>query len=338
MSQDIVVRTLNDSEFDAWNRLNASSPSGSIYSTPAYLDCLCRAAGGRFEVVGAYQGDELRGGIGLYRSSTWAGEIVSNRLLLYYNGPILKEYGTKYPSERTSRRNAILSALVEVLSRDPAVHVSLHCRALLDARPFLVRNWNAAPMYTYVVDLRDIKGAWDRVAQNLRRLIKRCASKGVRFSEDDDFDSFYDMHMETHHRKGASLYLSKEAYRRFVERLRAQNLARLFHARLPGGKSAASQLVLLGDHPVCHTVCAGAVAEHLSLGTTPFLRWRVFEKLAEMRYAGNDLTNAWLNDVARFKGQLGGDLEMNLQLERPYSRKWRFYKKLARFRSFLGRA
>jgi hypothetical protein len=91
----------------------------------------------------------------------------------------------------------------------------------------------------------------------------------------------------------------------------------LYQARLPDGRVAATQLVLLGTHPVTHTVCAGAEPQWQKLGTTPYLRWKVFEDLAEAGYAGNDLTDAALNPVTRFKSQLGTELTMNLVVSRP---------------------
>jgi len=75
--------------------------------------------------------------------------------------------------------------------------------------------------------------------------------------------------------------------------------------------------VLLGCHPVSHTVCAAAQAEFLKLGTAPFLRWKAFKALAQLGYQANDLTDAALNSVTHFKGQFGGELEVNFVLTRP---------------------
>ena len=60
-----------------------------------------------------------------------------------------------------------------------------------------------------------------------------------------------------------------------------------------------------------HTVSAAADAERQKSGSNPFLRWSVFEHLAAQGYAANDLTDASLGSVARFKSQLGGDLAMS---------------------------
>ena len=97
-----------------------------------------------------------------------------------------------------------------------------------------------------------------------------------------------------------------------------QILARLGHA-VYQDKVVASQLMLVGPHPVSHTVCAGADEDHLRLGASAFLRWQGFLSLHRDGHAANDLTDASLNPVTRFKSQLGGDLTPTLSLSRTDS-------------------
>jgi Acetyltransferase (GNAT) domain len=317
LKPDVTGRWLADAEWPAWVKLVTESAEGSIYSLPEYLAALGEATGGRFRILGAFRGDELCGGVALYEEATRLGPWVSPRLLLFYNGLVLKSYDTRYPSQRTARQVACLAAMEAALSGAGHAHVALKSRGCFtDARPLLSKGWTARPSYSYVVSLTDLKAQWQRVEQNLRRLVDRCARQGLVLTEDSDFDSFYAMHQATHQRKGAALYLPRDRFRRFVERLRAKGLARLYHARLPEGRSISSQLVLVG-HPVTHTVTAGADPEFLNLGATAFLRWKVFEDLAALGYTGNDLTDAPLNSVTHFKSQLGGDLQLCLVVERP---------------------
>jgi hypothetical protein len=197
----------------------------------------------------------------------------------------------------------------------------------------LAKGWTARPQYSYVVPLADLDSLWSRMEQNLRRLVERCGAQGLSVTEDDDFDGFFRLHSQVSERKGAGLYLPGPAFRRFFERLRALGLARLYHARLPGGTSISSQLVLLGPHSVSHTASAAADRDHLKLGATAFLRWNVFRLLSEQGVGANDLTDAALNPVTHFKAQLGGDLQMCLWLEAPESARFR----LARAGDELGR-
>ncbi len=327
------VRTgyLSEQEYDAWNRMVLQSPQGSIYSLPEYLDILCSVAGGQFRLLSCFKGDEIVGGIALYETERRFGKLVSNRLLLYYNGIVLKAQNSSYPSQRTSKDIEIMSALESELSSCDYSRIVLHNRSPLnDIRPFLSKGWEAWPSYTYVVPVSDYDATWARVEQNQKRLVKRCESNGVVLSEDDDFDSFYRMHVETHKRKGAPLYLPRDAFRTYFEKLSSLGMCRLFHARMPDGRSIAAQLVLMCGHPVTHTVTAAADGEYLKLGSTPFLRVKVFERLAALGYEANDLTDADLNPVTRFKSQLGGDLEMTLVLRKTYSVGLRVQESLSR--------
>jgi len=178
--------------------------------------------------------------------------------------------------------------------------------------------------------------AWARVDKNLRRLVTRCEAHGLALDVDGDFDAFHRLHEATHLRKGAPLYLEREAFRRFHATLREQGLARLYHAIAPDGRVAASQLVLTG-HPVTHTVAAATDADFLNLGASAFLRWKVFEHLAQHGYAANDLTDAALNPVSAFKAQLGGELQVNLEFWRRDAAALRAWEQFRRSGAALKR-
>ncbi|MBX3001083.1 MAG: GNAT family N-acetyltransferase [Caldilineaceae bacterium] len=135
----------------------------------------------------------------------------------------------------------------------------------------------------------------------------RAHSLGLTTTTDDDFESFFRLHHQIHLRKRAPLYLPNESFRTYVQRLLAQDLARLYHACLPDGRSVATQLILTGSHPITHTVCAASDEAHLNTGANSFLRWMTFNSLAALGYTGTDLTGApYPHKVSRFKRQLGG--------------------------------
>jgi hypothetical protein len=331
MSAAITPRLLKESDYASWTQLVSQSAEGSPYHLPEYLDSLCRATGGRFKLLVAERNGEMLGGVPLYEEQSRWGRFVAPRLLLYYNGFVLKPYTGKYPSECAGLRIKILTALEEQLSKETYGRLRLKSRAMFsDARVFVARGWLARPTYTYVVRITDLPAAWNLVEPNLRRLIQRAEREGVTVTQDDDFDSFHRMHLETHQRKGAPLYLPEKAFRNFFEGLAKQGVLRLYHARLKDGQSISSQLVLLGPHSTSHTISAAADAKHLGLGGTPFLRWKVFESLAKLGYLANDLTDAELNPVTHFKSQLGGDLETCLVVSRQDSAVFRSGEALVR--------
>lgn len=325
MASTTAVRELREVEYDAWKTLVAASPDGSIYSTPDYLGLLCRVAGGRFSILGVFRGDELCGGIALYERDARYGTYVAPRLLLYYTSPVLAHTETKHPSQRTSRQIDVLSALGQALDARRYGWVALKCcPSVTDARPFLASGWTARPGYTYVVRLDEPTAIWDRIDQNLRRLVKRCEKEGLSFTEDEDFGAFYRLHALTMGRKDTAIYLPEQAFHEYFAGLHARGWCRLQQARMPDGRSVAAQLVLTWSHPICHTVSAAADPAFLQLGTSAFLRWRGFVALHALGFQGTDLTDASLNPVTRFKAQLGGDLRLILELESRPSRRFRW--------------
>jgi len=320
MAAEYTVKYLTEKAYDRWDEFVASSPDGSIYSTARYLDVFCDVTSAKFKILSVQKNEEIFGGVALYERQSRLGTFVSPRLFLYYNGLVLKNFETSYPSKQTGRRLEIMSLLEEHLSGAKYARLSLNNRSTVrDSRVFKKQGWKVDINYTYVAPLSDLKGLWDRTEQNLRRLVNRCVKQGIAFTKDDDFESFFKLHLEIHQRKGVSLYLPHDQFKRYFDKLLSQGLCQLYFARLPGGQPIAAQLVLLGPHPVSHTVCAGADAEHQKVGANPFLRWKVFEDLSGRGYTGNDLTDAALNPVTHFKSQLGADLEICLQFKKPDS-------------------
>jgi hypothetical protein len=247
---------------------------------------------------------------------------------------VLKNFETTYPSKRIGRQIEVMSLLEEHLSKIKYARLSLNNRSTIrDARPFKKQGWTVEINYTYVTPISDLKLLWDRTEQNLRRLINRCSKQDVQFTKDDDFESFFKLHLEIHQRKGVSLYLPRDQFKLYFEKLWSQGLCQLYFARLPdGGQPIATQLVLLGSHPVSHTVCAGADADYLKMGINPFLRWKAFEDLSSRGFTGNDLTDAALNPVTHFKSQLGADLEICLQFRKPDAIPFKLREKARIFR------
>lgn len=314
MAAALTVAHLAENDYPRWEKFVAAAPGGSVYSLPGYLDALCTAAGGRFRLLAARQGEEIVGGVALYERDSRLGTFVSPRLLLYYNGIVVREYKTQYPSESTGRVLRVLTVLEEAL-RSSHASVNLRSRGLLDVRPFLTQGWSMVPSYSYVVDLTDLTAAWGRVEQNLRRLIERAESQGLTFSEDQDFDAFFGLHAATLERHGTGVYLPRQAFARFIATLGERSLGRLYLVRAPDGRTVAAQLCLLGPHPVSHTASAGADPEFNKAGASALLRWRAFQALAARGFKGNDLTDASLNPVTHFKSQLGGTLDVTFVLQ-----------------------
>jgi CelD/BcsL family acetyltransferase involved in cellulose biosynthesis len=324
VSAALEVTEVRAEDYAAWEAFVASSPDGSAYALPEYLDALSTATGGGFRILAARRGGEIVAGLPLREWRRGALRAAGPRLLLYYMSPVFRAWESRYPSQRTSRHVEALTALAAAAEGQGYDSITLRCRpSVTDVRPLLARGWSAQPGFTYVAPLTDLEELRGRMEQNLRRLVDRCDRAGLTLTEDDDFPAFYRLHAEALLRQDQPPYLPEAAFRPFIRRLRERGLCRLFFARAPDGAPAAMQLVLTGPHPVTHTMCAGADAEYQKLGASAFLRWRVFEALAAAGHTANDLTDATLNRVTHFKSQLGADLAHCHVVTSPTTLRWR---------------
>ena len=196
----------------------------------------------------------------------------------------------------------------------------------------LARGWTTSSTGTYVVAIDDVAALWARLDKNARRLVRRAEEAGVTVTADNDFESLFSLHNEIHRRKGAPLYLPHNSFRELCDGLMKEGLGCIITARSVQGEPLASQLVLTGPFLTSHTVCAGSAEEGLSVGATPYLRWRAFEFLSQRGYIFNDLTDASLPEVARFKKQLGGALKTNTVVRFRDSLPFRAIEALSKFR------
>ena len=309
MAANYRLRYLDEGEFERWDRFVDESDQGSIYSKSYFLRALCNAACTQFRILTAWKGQEIFGGVGLHFKKSRYGYDVHRRGLLYYNGLVLKNFETKYPSKLIDKHNEILRVMLEELENRMYAVVQLSNRhTLRDTRVFTWNGWGVWPQYTYEVPIHDLDKLWDRAEQNVRRLITRCEQEGMKLRIDDDFAAFYALHKVTYERKGLSPYLSLERFRMLYEALKAKNCCQIFFAVSPEGKPLAVQIVLFTNHPVTHTWAAGADPDYLRTGASAFLRWKVFEELNKRGFAYNDLTDAMEEKVAKFKSQFGGNL------------------------------
>lgn len=321
---DLITGILTPEEYDAWDAFVYSTRNGSIFSTAEYLDEFCSAAGGTFRIAAVKQDGKLIGGIAFYRQESRWGPVSGPRLLFPYNGLVYAESDSTYPSRKESLELKVQSALAECIEHERFASIMVKCRSpIQDIRVFMERGWEIRPTYTFVVDFSNLEAQWGRVDRNLKRLIKRCDAGEFAFTDDRDFESFYRLHLAVHDRKGAPVYLPAGKFRTWFLALADKGLARLFQARTSEGEAVAAQIVLTGNHKLSHTISAGSDERFSKFGVNAFLRWKAFEKLHELGYEQNDLTDASLNSVSRFKSQLGGELKMSFALNPPPTRLYR---------------
>jgi hypothetical protein len=315
----VRARLVTKEGYEDWRRVLSEAPEGSPYQLPEYLAALARGAGGQFKLVGVYdKGSKLIGGIGLFEPPTRGAPIATSRYMLYYNEPFVRKSESLVTARQESLRKKVLGCLLEFFETSGYRRVRFKSRcANSDFRPVINAGWSVKPVYSYVSDIRDSERQWQSMDRNARRQIQQAKRKKLIFTDTGRFSDFFDMHVRTHRRKGSPIYLPQQSFEEFVASIVGHDIARIFLISSSDGRPLASQLVLFGSGPVAHTLCAGSGDNIDGTGCNAYLRWRVTEWLASKGYRALDLTDAQNESVARFKSQLGADLQLGLEFTSP---------------------
>ena len=336
MTGELTIKYLEESEYELWDRFVDDSRHGSIYSQSYFLEAICKAFGTRFRILAVFKNEELVGGIGLHLEPGRYGDMIQLRPLLYYNGPVIKDFESKYPSVTESRQVEVIEVLLGELNGGRYASAELsNTFAFHDLRPFFRHGWQLFPRYTYIVPINDPARHWEQVEQNLRRLISRCERQGFHLEPSDDAGDFYSMHEKTYLRKGVQPYIGRDQFIKLHQALKARGACQIYFAVTPDGRRAAGEVVLMSKHPLTHTWMAGSEPDLLRTGASAFLRWKVFEDLHRRGYAFNDLTDAMNEHVAKFKSQLGGRLENSFVVHKVISPRLKLQKRILRLTDWI---
>jgi hypothetical protein len=329
MSNQISIRYLEPSEYERWDHFVDTTRLGTIYSQSFFLSALCQAFGTNFRILAAFKNDELVGGIGLHYRPSKYGNMVHIRPLLYYNGLVISDFESKYPSITSTRQTEVVRAILDELGGGQFASTEISSTySFNDFRPFVDRGWTIWPRYTYIVPIADLEKQWEHAEQNIRRLISRCERDGMKLELSDDMDAFYSMNKETYERKGVKPYASRDTFTQLYCSLKERNACQIYFAVTPDGQRAAGEIVLFTQHPVTHTWMAGSNSNFLQSGASAFLRWKAFEDLSRRGYKYNDLTDAMIGKVAKFKSQFGGSLESSFVMYREFSSRLRLENRI----------
>ena len=253
----------------------AASAQGSLYATSQYLSALCEATAGNFRILAAARGNELVGGIALFEQQQGSLTRVAPRPLLYYNGLVLCESTSKYPSLATAKLLEVSSAIEAQISSSCYEKVVLKNHwSFLDARSFWRR---AGPFARIFIRCR----SRHRGGLAARRTEPVAWSEGVRSkafaSLKTTTSPAFRLHAAGVERQECRL-LARGPFLGFIRRPSPRASA-VSTTRLPTGQSISAQIVLTGPHPVSHTSARRRIpaSQH---GATAFRRWKVFEALS----------------------------------------------------------
>lgn len=296
-----------------WDAFVSRSPQANPFATRAWLSGAAAVSGASFDLWIATKGDEWVAGVPV-TTRRRAG-------LRYYLGLPLAAYSTFVyrppcgaPSSLTFEHIQVTQLLTDALRGEYRKISLLLSPTIDDVRPWTWAGWRAIPRYTYRLDLsRDL-----RAADSVRRHVRKCDAAGYTHTLDWDLDRFWPIFEATRGRQGFGMRFGRESFFGLADALRAAGIAWMVTGLSPGGVPAASQIVLsIPGTAGAFMWTAGTRPDQLASGVSAWLMMRI---AAEARARGHgfwDLCGADYPSIARFKSELGGDLEHYFQVDAP---------------------
>lgn len=175
----VTVRRL-DIDDALWRRIVSSSPYATPFHHPDVVTSVAVAMGRDAKGWGAWLEGELVGGIFVLHSPRARLTPVSAGA---YNGPLLRDFPTKFRSSNDRHSSEAVTALCEAIRSDHSPIELRMAPGTADVRALVAAGWQLHASFTYRVDISDLRQAWEAIDTNRKRLIRRAQRLGYGISE-----------------------------------------------------------------------------------------------------------------------------------------------------------
>ena len=318
MAVNRTTRILAESELAVWDELVSKSPQGTLFDRSVWLRLISRVTGSGFRVAVCFEGERPVGGCALYLKRSAPRKMVSPPPLAQYSGIVLDAPATVENGVQTERRNAsIINSLAELAESECASIRLIHHPSLYDVRPLVWRGWRAAPKYTYIVDLGDVRKMEAALDAAFLNRVAKARGSGIEVHESKDLVLFYSLWQRMLDVPESKMPLSREAFTAIFSELHSHGSCTMRLASMKEGTPVAGRVVLM-DKDTAYDWVAAQDPSYPDTGATELLAYASLNALSGMvsRY---DLCGADVPGAASFKSALGGRLAVHFMTEKACS-------------------
>ncbi|MDS4068154.1 MAG: GNAT family N-acetyltransferase [Candidatus Competibacter sp.] len=304
------IRPLNASELPAYDAL--ARRHGTLFNTTEWLALF----GDQMQALGIFDnGDNLVGGLSLYRERRWGLKIIRRAPFTPTCGPFL-EVKARNPVAIIEERRKALDCLIDYIEEEtPALCMLSLDRNITDALPCFWRGYKIIPNYTYLLDLT---ASLDQIYKNMsptrRNDMTKATRDGLIVRQISDFDSVRDLVLATFDRQ-----------RKFVDRACLEAI--LFRYAHPANSFAFS--ADQGDDPIaaCFVVHDAETAYYLLGGYSEEKRHHgagalaLFEAIKYAQQLGLkrfDFEGSVIPAIERYFRGFGGKLTLYLTVNKGW--------------------
>lgn len=299
------VITYQISSRDEFDRLLKLSESGIPFITAEWSESLQDIFGYKADLLLLYYYNEPVALATIYYRIKGGVKFALHPSLTPYNPVVFIPDTRLNPVSARERKSKILSYIGEQIKQIYKYPVFYNDLDLVDIRPLMWENWENFPSYTYLLNLSDYT-----VDSDISRRSRKCANEGYTISDEWNPRVFWDLFSLTMDRQGFSIPLDIRKFEKLVERVYISGMAWMMTAYDSSGKAHASWIQFSSDGSRLYNWNAASHPDHLNSGATSFLVLKMLEKIKSLGYKDWDLCGADNPGVARFKGNLGGELRL----------------------------
>ena len=307
MGKDFTVRVLTEAEYEEWDQLVETSPTGTAYNTSWWVGTLARLTGAQMEIVGCFKDGILSGGCAAYIRRWGTIRRVQFPPTTPYNGFVLRVPQTPNYRRQVLHYLSVTEAIAECME-DRYDEIRLrHHFGVSDVRSLTWRGWTSSANYTYVVSTGPFDALLSQCSSSTKRGITRARKAGLTSEECDDLSLFMPLYEKTYQKQGLQIPFHYEGLNALFQAGRDRNAARLYVTRDPDGHvlSGLVQLVC-GAH--ANTWVLASDPERLRDGVATCTQLYSFSRYSEQVQYVDD-ASANIENLHQNAIRLGGELQ-----------------------------
>lgn len=315
------ARCLARHELDRWERLNAESPQGSLYSSSRYIECIEAAT--EYWVV--EERDKIVGGFALTRNELG---IRANPLFVKYLGVIYAADIADDLSAQTRVDQALLATIDGIGAWSYAFSP-----AFVDWTRFYGASFEQTTRYTYRIDFHARRDFRSGYGEKVRAPLRAANRHGVAI-RDVSLEELLRVNRLTYSARGGKPPYSDERLTRLLENWRRTECLYMKCAADDAGQTHAVAAIVY-DERDAHLLLNGSDPQLRRSGANTLLIDHMIE-FASTRCRRFDFEGSMHPRIAAFYRGFGGTLTPYFQISRRNLATWGYHLLIRGAKALLG--
>jgi len=328
---DLVVRYIQENEYDNWNDFVDESEYGTIFHKTYWSRALFRLDSAiKLSIIGCYKQDLLVGGIifGWKKKFRRIPIIIPPYASCFY-GIIIKERDTSYILKSERYRYAILNELLDFVEKEFQLISTALPPEFKDIRIFNWRRYTTRVLYTYRGNIESP----EKIVATFQPDVRRQINKGKKYDyelrqtlDDKHLESIFLLLEKSYSRQKHKLQFNKKQFTSLIKNPDLNKNVRAYSIWLDNNPVAA--LIIIIDGFTAYYWLAGSDQNYFSTGLNQLLLWLVINALSKEGITIFDFVGANTLTISNYKASFNFELVPYYQISKVTTKGLRFLLKL----------